>query len=341
MQIRSLASISAVALALTYSSLGHAQSGSIGVNAAIKGDVTIASPEQAAKQAVIKEDVFLGQVINSQKLSSLQIMLKDQTIFTVGPECDLIINKFVYDPTKSNNGLTATVSKGMFRFMSGNISKSGIDAVTIDTPVASMGIRGTMVEGLIGPNAIQIAQSAGIVPSGAPLDANGATIFVLRGPGSNTTGINTKGEISVTSGSHVVMVTERNTAIFVPSAGAVPIEFSLSPSAFETFSQGLRTIPTSPNSYNNFKIDSQFSTSSSTSSASGTGTSVGGATSTGTGTSISAASSVNQSVGTSASIGSGLGISSGVAIAAGIAATIGAIAIIDDGSDGDDSPSSP
>ena len=333
MQIRSLASISAVALALTYSSLGHAQSGSIGVNAAVKGDVTIASPEQTAKQAVVKDDVFLGQVINSQKLSSLQIMLKDQTIFTVGPECDLTINKFVYDPSANTNGMTATVTKGMFRFMSGNISKSGIDAVSINTPVASMGIRGTMVEGLVGANAIQLAESIGIIPPGTPVDANGASIFVLRGPGPNTTGINTKGEVSITSGNHVVMVNETNRAAFVPSAGAAPIMFSLSLVVFETFSQGLRTIPTSPNSYKNFKIGSQFSPSLSTtsSSGSGSGTSTGGATNTGTGTVTGGATSA----------GTGTSISNGVAIAVGVAATVSAIAIIDDGSDGENSPISP
>lgn len=253
---KQLTSISAMAFALSFASLAHAQSSNIGINAAVKGDVTVSTDEQAAKQAVIKEDVFLGQRVNSKKLSSLQIMLKDQTVFTVGPECDLIIDKFVYDPSKNNNGMTATVSKGMFRFMSGNISKSGVDAVTINTPVSSMGIRGTMVEGLIGPNAIQIAQSEGIIPVGTPLDSIGATIFALRGPGPNTTSTNTKGEINVTSGNHTMMVTGSNRAVFIPSAGAVPIVFSLSPTAFQNFSQGLRTVPTTPETYSSFPIES-------------------------------------------------------------------------------------
>lgn len=256
---KSLLSMSALALTLSLSTFASAQSSSIGVNAAVKGDVTITTAEQTAKQAVVRDNVFLGQMINSKKLSSLQIMLKDQTIFTVGAECELTIDKFVYDPNKSNNSMVANVSKGMFRFMSGNISNSGLDAVTINTPTSSMGIRGTMVEGLVGPNAAQIAQNAGVIPAGTAIDANGATLFVLRGPGPNTTGTNRKGEITVTSGGKTVVVKGSNQAVFVPSAGAAPIVFTLSPSAFQNFSQNLRTTPTSPTTYGKFEIDTHFS----------------------------------------------------------------------------------
>ncbi len=253
-----LLSISLLVLTLGLSTFASAQSASIGVNAAVKGDVTVTTVDQIAKQAVVKEEVYLGQMINSKKVSSLQILLKDKTVFTVGPECELTIDKFVYDPNKANNSMVANVSKGMFRFMSGNISNSGADAVSINTPTSSMGIRGTMVEGLVGANAIQIAQGAGIIPAGTALDATGATLFVLRGPGQNTTGMNRKGEITVTSGDHTVIVKGSNRAVFVPSAGAAPIVFSLSPIAFQNFSQNLRTTPTGPATYGRFEIDSHF-----------------------------------------------------------------------------------
>lgn len=255
---KSLVSISAFALTLGLSSLGHAQNSSIGVNAAVKGDVTIITVAQTAKEAVVKDQVFLGEVINSEKLSSLQVLLKDKTTFTVGPECELTIDKFVYDPNKSNNSMVANVSKGMFRFVSGNISNSGANAVSVNTPTSSMGIRGTMVEGLIGKNAISIAVAAGILPQGTPVDTNGATLFVLRGPGQRTTGTNRKGEITVTSGENTVIVKGSGKAVFVPSAGAMPIVFSLPPVAFQNFSQNLRTTPTSPNTYGFFEIDSHF-----------------------------------------------------------------------------------
>ena len=255
----SLLATSAFALCIGFSTIAFAQS-SIGVNAAVKGDVTISSPDQEAKQALVKDPVFLGQMIESKQLSSLQIMLKDQTIFTIGADCELSIDKFVYDPEKNNNSMHANVAKGMFRFMSGNISNSGVNAVSISTPVSSMGIRGTMVEGLIGAEAVAIAVNEGILPAGTTVDSVGATLFVLRGPGPNSTAKNKKGEITVTSGGRTVIVTGTNKAVFIPSAGAAPIVFSLSMNSYQNFSKNLRTQPTGPSTYKRFELDQHLKT---------------------------------------------------------------------------------
>ncbi len=335
-----LLGISTSILLSSFSIEAYAQS-SIGVNAAVKGDVTITSPDQKAKQALVKDPVYLGQMINSKKLSSLQVMLKDETIFTLGADCELVIDKFVYDPDKNNNSLSASVSKGMFRFMSGNISKSSSKAISIDTPVASMGIRGTMVEGLIGPEAVAIAVSEGILPVGITVDSAGATLFVLRGPGPKNIGNNKKGEITVTSGGQTVIVSGTNKAVFIPSAGAAPIVFSLSTQAFENFSQSLRTTPTSLNTYKHFEIDKHFdakvssSQSPSNSNASNagqsqTGTSAGGSTGSG-----GAAGAGTAGAGAGAStVVFGLG-------ALGALGALGTIGVVVAASGDDDPPSSP
>ena len=233
----------------------HAQD-SVGVNAAVKGNVTIASQGQEAAQAIVKAPVFLGDDINSRKVSSLQVLLKDETVFTVGPECALTIDEFVYDPSKNTNSLSAKVSKGMFRFMSGNISKSGPSAVSIDTPVASLGVRGTIVEGLVGADAIALATSIGMMSPGQSADVNGASLFVLRGPGSRKRGKNTRGEIQVTSGGGQVTLRQAGQVVFVPSRSAAPIgPIDLPASAFEAFNEQLRTKPTSGPDFRPFDVD--------------------------------------------------------------------------------------
>ena len=134
-----LLSVAALAM-LSINTTSWAAGEIIGINSAVKGDVSVQSSGQAsALQASLKDPIRIGDEINSRHLSSLQVLLKDQTVFTVGADCLLTIDKFVYDPQKNQNAMTANVAKGMFRFMSGNISKSGAEAVQIDTPVASMG----------------------------------------------------------------------------------------------------------------------------------------------------------------------------------------------------------
>jgi len=222
-----------------------AQSTKIGINSAVKGRVTIQSGEEEAMQAKLTEPVFLQDEVNSSKSSSLQVLLMDETTFTVGPDCSLTIDKFVYNPASTTNNLTASVKKGMFRFMSGNISRTNTNGVNIDSPVASLGVRGTIVEGLVGEEAIEIARRAGSLPSGA-MDKDGASIFILRGPGPNTQAGARRGAIDVTSGGKTVTVNQSGYATFVGSNSAQPTDpFLIPDSVHEYFSKRLRTKPKS------------------------------------------------------------------------------------------------
>ena len=232
-----------------------AESDTVGVNSAIKGDVTISSGDQLAKQAVIKDPVFLGDVVNAEQLSSLQLLLVDQTVFTVGPDSSLTINEFVYDPSKKNNSMTASVQKGMFRFMSGGISKTNPADVSVNTPVASMGVRGTIVEGLVGIEAIEIARVAGVLSNDGAADALGATLFILRGPGRNHTSTNRRGEISVTSAGITKTTNESGMAIFVSDINSPPSDpFRLTFIAYKAFQDRLRAGPTQPESFEPFNL---------------------------------------------------------------------------------------
>ena len=250
-----LLSSAALALCLTAQTAGAANE-KVGINAAVKGNVTIQSGEQAALQAIVKDPVLLGDAINSTQDSSLQVLLEDQTVFTVGPNCELVIDKFVYDPDKQDNTMSASVAKGMFRFMSGNISKSGPDSVSIDTPVASMGVRGTMVEGLVGTEAIELARRAGVFAPGAKADLQGASLFVLRGPGRNSKSKNRRGEITVTSAGVTKTLRQSGMAIFVANKDSPPSEiFMISDSLFAAFNNRIRTLPTGGASYKPFTLD--------------------------------------------------------------------------------------
>ena len=193
--------------------------------------------------------------LNSSHLSSLQVLLKDQTIFTVGADCLLTIDKFVYDPATSQNKMAANVTKGMFRFMSGNISKSGSSAVTIDTPVASMGVRGTMVQGLVGREAVEYARQQGWLPSNYVFDP-GASLFILLGPGPRRKGKNKKGEISVTSGGETLTVRRAGSVVFIPDRNGPPIDGGIASEALlDIFSSRLSTKSTGGASYKPFALD--------------------------------------------------------------------------------------
>ena len=252
--------------AVLWSSLGLAAFAAdvteVGRNSAVKGDIKILSEEEKiARQALVKEPVFLGDKVTSQIGSSLQVLLRDNSTFTVGPQCDMVIDKFVYDPDKNNNTLSAKVKKGMFRFTSGKVSKTNPKQVNVTTPTATMGIRGTMVEVLVGPEAFLCAKKEGLLSNDVFMDHAGATLVILRGPGSNTTSLNRQGEVIIESAGHEVTLTESGTGVLVSNANQKPSEpFIVSDTLFNYFNRSLRTRPTQTGNFSPFEIDEAWFT---------------------------------------------------------------------------------
>ena len=82
----------------------------------------------------------------------LQMLLPDETIFTLGPDSDMVIDEFVYDPKTSAGKMSATIVKGAFRFVSGKVKKAHDFEKKILTAVMCIGIRGTDFKLLIQPD---------------------------------------------------------------------------------------------------------------------------------------------------------------------------------------------
>ena len=119
----------------------------VGINAAIRNKVVVrAASDPVAHPAILKARVGLGDQIQTATASVLQILLLDRSNFTVGANARVTIDRFVYDPNRSASAVGASVAKGAFRFISGRSIHNMPGQTAITTPVASIGVRGTMVE---------------------------------------------------------------------------------------------------------------------------------------------------------------------------------------------------
>lgn len=115
-----------------------------GVAAVVVGDVTVSEGERArATAAETGMRMDLGDRISSAERARMQVLLLDQTVFTVGPNSDLVIDKFVYDPAAGVGEVAASYSKGLFRYVSGQVAKLQPQNVNIRTPMGTIGVRGT------------------------------------------------------------------------------------------------------------------------------------------------------------------------------------------------------
>ena len=97
-------------------------------------------PRQTTRVLVPKLDLFENERIQTDDRGVTQILFRDGTHLTVGPNSDLVIDRFVYDPDTSAGELAAELGRGVLRFVGGQISKRGRAAIT--TPVAVIGVRG-------------------------------------------------------------------------------------------------------------------------------------------------------------------------------------------------------
>ncbi len=106
------------------------------------GTASAVNPAATAnlKTITIGQSIAHKERIQTKASGSVQLLFLDKTSMTIGPNSDLTIDEYVYDPNANTGKLAATLGKGALRFVGGQISHNG-DA-EIKTASALIGIRG-------------------------------------------------------------------------------------------------------------------------------------------------------------------------------------------------------
>lgn len=122
-----------------------------GVAGAVTGSVGLTSPAKqiTAPVAVASGDgIVMGDNLSTGTDSRLQVMLLDESAITLGPDADLTIDEFVFDPANTNaNALAASLLKGTFRLVTGGVARQNPEGTSVNLPNAVLTIRGTTVMG--------------------------------------------------------------------------------------------------------------------------------------------------------------------------------------------------
>ena len=96
----------------------------------------------AARDLVINDVVEQADVIRTTSNGSTRIRLLDDTMLTVGPNAEILLDKGIFDGSQART-LSITVVNGAMRFVSGLSSRESYE---IKTPLATLGVRGTVVD---------------------------------------------------------------------------------------------------------------------------------------------------------------------------------------------------
>jgi VCBS repeat-containing protein len=152
------------------------------------------------------DPVYQGDVLETGDEGAISLTFVDNTEFALDEGARMVLDEMVFDAQTGEGSSTFTVVQGVFTFVSGQVAKSGSDAMTVNTPVATIGIRGT-----------KVAIKAGS-------EDEDTVITLLQEDGGHI------GEIAVTNDAGTQVMNQANQTTFIQSATIAPTQPAILPS---------------------------------------------------------------------------------------------------------------
>lgn len=165
----------ALLLVLGWSSLACAQV--VGTVTNLSGVLTARHPDGSTRVMASRSEVLQGDTLVTQSNTYARVKFMDDGEIVLRPGSEMVVKSYLYDADKpERNNVAIGLVKGGLRAVTGLIGKRNHDAVSFDTPTATIGIRGTHFGALFCQN------DCGSVPTkngSAPV--NGLYVDVAQG----------------------------------------------------------------------------------------------------------------------------------------------------------------
>lgn len=87
--------------------------------------------------------VYRGDTIRTSKTGSIGIVLSDDTTFSLGPNSEIVIKDYLFNPKEGKFSMITRMVKGTFSYLSGLIGKLSPESIKMELPNATISVRGT------------------------------------------------------------------------------------------------------------------------------------------------------------------------------------------------------
>jgi hypothetical protein len=114
----------------------------IGVVKNVSGQATVTRGGQVFPAAVGTR-LLVDDTLMTAANGSMGVILRDNSTLSIGPGSSLVVRSFLFSPSEGKLGLLVRLSKGTMAYLSGLIGKLSPESARFETPVATIGIRGT------------------------------------------------------------------------------------------------------------------------------------------------------------------------------------------------------
>jgi hypothetical protein len=84
-----------------------------------------------------------SDVVTTGPDGSVGITMSDDSLLSAGPNSILALDRYEFDGTTSQGRFDASLQRGSLAVISGRIAKQSPEAMTVRTPSAVLGVRGT------------------------------------------------------------------------------------------------------------------------------------------------------------------------------------------------------
>jgi len=119
----------------------HAQT-RVGEAAVIQNEV-VRVMGSATSQINVGDGVLRDEIVRTGLASAARLVMADSTNLSLGPSATIKLDRTVFDDEHSYRDIAIRLTTGAFRFVTGHSEKT---AYKITTPLATIGVRGTVLD---------------------------------------------------------------------------------------------------------------------------------------------------------------------------------------------------
>ena len=87
--------------------------------------------------------VYTGDILQTDQTGSLGVIFRDDALVSLGPNSQVKIDDFLFQPDQGKFSFLTRLIQGTAAFVSGQIAKLAPESMLVQTPIATIGVRGT------------------------------------------------------------------------------------------------------------------------------------------------------------------------------------------------------
>ena len=142
MALNDLAALRRLAAVLVAAGACASAAADIGQIKVARGAVTVQRSERTLAGAVGLR-LEAGDAVKTGADGAVGITMQDNALLSLGPNSVLLLDRFEFDPATWQGRFDTQLRQGTLAVSSGRIAKQSPAAMTVRTPSAALGVRGT------------------------------------------------------------------------------------------------------------------------------------------------------------------------------------------------------